>query len=132
MCVQTTFLPCAPQTLRGFFSYQIHTLFTGCEPKYDDKFDESKRLTDEKRSSHADSSRRECLKKNNEQFTSSTSFSAFRSVYDTENHEADDYALGICWQVAFHAEDALYGPGGYGNGISRVESQEFSIRNRQE
>ena len=51
-----------PHTLRTsttpwFCGYKRHTLFTCCEPKY--KFNESQKLTDEKRPSHADSSRRD-------------------------------------------------------------------------
>ena len=57
-----------------------HAPFTSYEPKYENKFDESKRFDKEKRSSHSDSSGRKCLKKNSEQFTTSTSFSAFRQL----------------------------------------------------
>ena len=62
-----------------FCGYRRHTPFTGHEPKY--QFDDSKKFTNEKRSIHADSSGRESLRKNNEQFTSSTSCSTFRSVF---------------------------------------------------
>ena len=89
-------LHCAPQTLRDFRDYRRHAPFTGYdESKYKYNFFASRRLTDEKRPSHADSSGRECLKKNNEQFTSSASFSTFRSFLGhSGNHESDDYASG--------------------------------------
>ena len=60
--------------------YRRHTPFTGYELKYENKFDESKIFTDEKRSSHSNCSGRKCLQKHNEMFTSSTSFSTYRSV----------------------------------------------------
>ena len=64
-----------------FCGYRRHTPFARYEPKYENKLDESKRFTYEKRSSHTDSSGRKCLKKNTEQFTASTSFNTFRSVF---------------------------------------------------
>ena len=88
LCVHTTFLLCTPQTLLGF-AVTEDTLLARFWPKYKYKFDDSRRVTDEKRSSHADSSGRKSLKKINEQFTSSTSCSTFRSVFsDNGNHES--------------------------------------------
>ena len=58
-CVHTTFIHCAPQTLRGFCGCRRHTPFTGCEPKC--RINDSQKLTYEKRPSHADSSGRNCL-----------------------------------------------------------------------
>ena len=84
-----------------FCGYRRHTPFARYEPKYENKLDEPKRFTYEKRSSHADSSRRKCLKKNTEQFTASTSFNTFRSVFwHYGNHESDDCASGTCSQEA--------------------------------
>ena len=42
LCVHTTFLHCAHETLSGFCGYRRHELFTWCEPKH--KFDESKNV----------------------------------------------------------------------------------------
>ena len=50
-----------------FCAYRRHTLSTGCGPKYKYKFDQLKKLDDEKRSSHATPFGRECLKKRDEQ-----------------------------------------------------------------
>ena len=100
-CVRTTFLRCAPQATQWFCGYRRHTPVTRYEPKYENKLDESKRFTGEKRSTHADSSGKKCLKKNTEQFTASTSFNTFRSVFwHYGNHESDDCASATCQQGA--------------------------------
>ena len=100
-CVRTTFQRCAPQATPWFCGYRRRTPFTRYEPKYENKLDESKRFTNEKRSSHADSSGRKCLKKNTEQLTASTSFNTYRSIlWHYVNHESDDCASGTCQQGA--------------------------------
>ena len=79
------FLACCPVSL-GWSAGEFLSFFTVCCT--DIGLSGSK-----ERSLH--SSGRNCLKKHNEQFTSSTSFSTFRSVLrHCGNHESDDCASG--------------------------------------
>ena len=113
-----------------FCGYRRHTPFARYESKYENKLDGSKRFTYEKRSSHAESSGRKCLKKNTEQFTASTSFNTFRSVLLTlEITNPTTVHVERASRRQPHSADALYGPGRYEN-ILRMESQELGISNR--
>ena len=82
LCVHTTFLHCAHQTLRGF--------------AYKHKFDGSKNLLMRNGQANADSSGWTSLKKHDEQFTSSTHFRW--CVRHDGDHESDNSASGICQQ----------------------------------
>ena len=132
VCVHTSFLHCAPRTLLGFAVIEDIHLSQVCEPNlYTYKMYESNRFTNEKRPSHADFFRRKCLKKNNEQFTSSASFSTFGSVFLTMEitspttvqvksscRRADPCRRRIEWTKRIRK-----------NLFLRMESQKVSIRN---
>ena len=89
-------------------------LFTGYKPKYNSFC--SQNFTRSKRPSHADTTGRKRLKKNGEQFTSSTSFSTFQISFTTP---WKSQIHRLCkWKNVSRGEpraDALHGPGGYDN-----------------
>ena len=110
LCVHTKFLHSAHQTLRAFVVAEDIQL---SQVKYKYKFDDSHKLTDEKRPSHADSSGRKCLQKYDDQFTPSTSIPSDQ-FYDTMEITS---STTMKMESASREEpnaDALYGPGGCG------------------
>ena len=101
LCVHTAFLRCAPQATQWFCGYRKTYTFH----KIWAQVREQTRWIEEIYKWEAVKPRRflreECLKKNTEQLTASTSFNTFRSVFwHYGNHESDDCASATCQQGA--------------------------------